>query len=606
MRYTFSIVFLLFSIGLQSQNLRLQKWCSGEGLDFTCYPPTKFATVALGYESNTSICDSAGNLLCYYSNNEVYNRLHQRMPNGFNILGDEAKQWSLLIPAPIKDKYYLITEFQDWNDWQYYVSYTVIDMSLNNGLGDVTEKNKIIVKRYAPTISATHHANGRDIWLLLTNDKSNIYDAFLITPTGIAPPVSSQAFVPVTPRFFKFSANSQKAALMCEFLSTGSDQTFIFNFNPATGQLTENFYFDEMSTGMSFSADGSKFYFSNFYWSAQYDVNTRHKTLLTGFPYCQSLQLASDGRIYGLADNNDLLVIHYPTLEGVASNYEKTGLKLNGFFPNLIESPFGCLPLAGNYTIAPNKPYACRNFKSFNQAIEALKCGGISDAVTFDVASGTYNEQITIPYITGSSASDTITFRSASGVNSDVALKSTLNKQIAVLILDSTAYLRFYNLTIENARIQTFASDDTTKNCLNIINSKNIIFENNRFFAPIVYLPDLAYGVCSVGGCDSVKLNKNMLNNGTEGYWITKSSHLKIADNHIQNYRNSGIITSQSEYVHINGNYLKSTSNVSLSGISLSLNSKNVLVEKNIINLTSNAITIYGVVGIGFFYGYRC
>ncbi|HRZ50088.1 MAG TPA: hypothetical protein P5338_11910, partial [Bacteroidales bacterium] len=65
--------------------------------------------------------------------------------------------------------------------------------------------------------------------------------------------------------------------------------------------------------------------------------------------------------------------------------------------------------LSGNYTIGG----AGANFPSFSAAVTALEQCGISGPVVFNVAPGTYNEQITIPWISGSSAINTITFQSA-------------------------------------------------------------------------------------------------------------------------------------------------------------------------------------------------
>jgi len=70
--------------------------------------------------------------------------------------------------------------------------------------------------------------------------------------------------------------------------------------------------------------------------------------------------------------------------------------------------------MAGIYTIdfatATNYPGGS-NFQSFNEAVQALKCSGISASVTFNVATGTYTEQVAIPLISGVTAIDTITFQ---------------------------------------------------------------------------------------------------------------------------------------------------------------------------------------------------
>ena len=51
------------------------------------------------------------------------------------------------------------------------------------------------------------------------------------------------------------------------------------------------------------------------------------------------------------------------------------------------------------------------NFNSFTDAISALGVCGISGPVVFNVKQGTYTEQVTIPAVTGASATNKITFQ---------------------------------------------------------------------------------------------------------------------------------------------------------------------------------------------------
>src|SRR5437762_3550525 len=75
--------------------------------------------------------------------------------------------------------------------------------------------------------------------------------------------------------------------------------------------------------------------------------------------------------------------------------------------------------LSGNYTINPSGS-GSTNFKSFSNAVDTLKKYGVSGPVTYLVADGTYTEKISIPAITGASATNRITFQSASGDSSKV------------------------------------------------------------------------------------------------------------------------------------------------------------------------------------------
>ena len=83
-------------------------------------------------------------------------------------------------------------------------------------------------------------------------------------------------------------------------------------------------------------------------------------------------------------------------------------------------SAAGLSPLSGIYTIGAGG--GSRNFASFTAAVEALRTNGVAGAVVFEVASGTYTEQVAIPDISGGSASNTVTFRSATGDAADAVL----------------------------------------------------------------------------------------------------------------------------------------------------------------------------------------
>jgi hypothetical protein len=106
--------------------------------------------------------------------------------------------------------------------------------------------------------------------------------------------------------------------------------------------------------------------------------------------------------------------------------------------------------LSGTYTIDPNGS-GTTNYTSFADAALALNQCGINGAVTFNVASGTYNEQIKLMPINGSSATNTITFQSASGDSSLVTLKYNANAMADnyVIDLDGVAYIEFKDMTFE-------------------------------------------------------------------------------------------------------------------------------------------------------------
>ena len=130
-------------------------------------------------EGCTSISDTNGNLLFYTDGQTVWNRNHQIMPNGnyfggTGLLGDPSSTSSgLIVPKPDEPtKYYIFTvDEPHHNNASVYpnqfsgnydsggtvpiaddgfnngLNYSLVDMDLNGGLGDVdvTEKNRPLV-----------------------------------------------------------------------------------------------------------------------------------------------------------------------------------------------------------------------------------------------------------------------------------------------------------------------------------------------------------------------------------------------------------------------------------------------------------------------------
>src|ERR1700743_1472546 len=69
-----------------------------------------------------------------------------------------------------------------------------------------------------------------------------------------------------------------------------------------------------------------------------------------------------------------------------------------------------CEALRGHYTIGKAEG---SDFTTINEAVSALKCGGVAGATTFPLQSGTYNERIVFSSIPGASATNTVTFESS-------------------------------------------------------------------------------------------------------------------------------------------------------------------------------------------------
>ncbi len=119
------------------------------------------------------------------------------------------------------------------------------------------------------------------------------------------------------------------------------------------------------------------------------------------------------------------------------------------------------------------------DYASIEEAVNALKCGGVNGPVTFLLEDGQYSERIDLSYIQGASAQNTITFESAKGNNSDVVLASTSPDAPYTVRLNNAAYISFENLTIENKTGNTGNTvrlDGPSRN----ISFKNVVLNGNE------------------------------------------------------------------------------------------------------------------------------
>lgn len=119
--------------------------------------------------------------------------------------------------------------------------------------------------------------------------------------------------------------------------------------------------------------------------------------------------------------------------------------------------------LSGAYTINPTLAASATNYQSFHSAITDLDSGkrydggtangsGVKGRVVFNIAAGSYEERLNITYISGSSATNTITFQSDSKDSTKVLLyypSSYSTKGNYTLQLDSAAFISFRHITIE-------------------------------------------------------------------------------------------------------------------------------------------------------------
>jgi len=234
----------------------------GYGLDFNSGEAVQITGAMSTNEGCTAYSDSAGNLL-FYSNGggrtavsgqdpgHIWNRNHEVMYDmqGIEGGGFSAAQSSVIIPAPGEPNiYYLFTV----DEIEHYIDatpeilalqpngrgfrYFKIDLSLNNGLGEVVEADVPLYDYSFEGLCAIRHANGTDYWILINQGEVGI-GVYSVTSEGVT---LSSVFETDTPQSGIIKASPIAGNPLfpcCSKVAISSGQ--LLDFNLSTGILSD-------------------------------------------------------------------------------------------------------------------------------------------------------------------------------------------------------------------------------------------------------------------------------------------------------------------------------------------------------------------------------
>ncbi|MBX2929260.1 MAG: gliding motility-associated C-terminal domain-containing protein [Saprospiraceae bacterium] len=248
-------LFLLFGavVGWQMLHAQPQRraniWHFGnrEGMDFSCGVPMKVTnTKIVSVEGATSICDENGQLLFYTNggggrrgssliNGAIWNRNRDLMYDMQNLDGGgiSSAQGAIVVPDPAAgNRYYLFTvdEFESIGFPQREhrgLSYLLINMNLNNGLGVVNQSNNRVYRPAVECITAARHSNGSDYWILTVDFDSRDLIVTSVTASGVQSPLQYPRQIGTVPSVLKLSPNGL-------FLFDG---VALYHFNASDGSI---------------------------------------------------------------------------------------------------------------------------------------------------------------------------------------------------------------------------------------------------------------------------------------------------------------------------------------------------------------------------------
>lgn len=352
------ICFLLFfTVTGYGQNYNNWFLKDGVFLDFNSGKPTylridSLVRPSLEYTGHASISDKTGKLLFYTDGYNVWNAQNKVMPNGMMAASiTSISQSSLIVPHPGNpNQYYLFTTNYSGVGG---LNYSVIDMTLDNGRGDISNiKNVKLPGNILGLTTAIQMANGKDFWII-AHDRYTSFYVYRLTASGIdANPVltsiGSSYFTSYGLGYLKHSKKGEKLAMS----NYGLGLFEIFNFDITTGSISEVITSPAsypFAYGVEFSPDDSRLYVScgDSLFSI-YQINLKagtpsdiiNSTLLIANPQSLPpggqmgcLQKGPDCKIYAAKENiNTIGVINDPDALGSACNYVDDQLVLPVFF----------------------------------------------------------------------------------------------------------------------------------------------------------------------------------------------------------------------------------------------------------------------------------
>lgn len=319
---------------------------SNAGLDFNSSPPAPISNGQINtLEGSATIADANGLILFYTDGTKAYDRNHNLMPNGTDGLGGDASssQSAVVVPYPgHNDKYFLFTVSAYVNS---NLVFSIVDMSLNNGMGDIMPGAKAIpvLNGTGEYIQATLSGDGTFWWVLTHKSGTSDYYAFKLTSSGLDlgnPVISSTGTATTTQGdigFLKFN-NLGTKIVRTSYISNHFN---ISDFDNDTGVVSNTLHIPLNSAYSAEFSPNSRFLYVSAYSSLglkQYDLqagNTVTQIAASAYSYSNvntgALQTAPNGKIYSSRYGaHSLDVIHAPNLPGASANFQLNGQSLGG------------------------------------------------------------------------------------------------------------------------------------------------------------------------------------------------------------------------------------------------------------------------------------
>jgi gliding motility-associated-like protein len=383
------VVLISFFIELQqcvAQQYNTWYFGAGAGLSFnaggTSLPYALTDGINDINEGNASISDENGNILFYVNGITVFNRIHQVMLNGGNLMGNaSAVQSSLIIPVPGNDSiYYIFTADAVENNFANGYRYSIVNIKHDGGKGEVVTKNILLNGSSTERLTAARHANGIDVWIIGNERNSNVFKAWLMTCTGLqGTPVTSTVGIVMNDEGLGMMKVSPDGSLLCQtnYPDFTGNIFQLFDFDNAIGILSNPRVISNPGTiylNCEFSPDSKLLYvtrgtnsfidqFETKLGSAA-AINASRVSIPAIYGF-YGIQTGPDEKIYLNRHTTKLSVISYPNVKGIGCTFELEKIDLGNR-----NGVLGLPSAINDGPVDPNNNFSFRVIDSCNGIIQ--------------------------------------------------------------------------------------------------------------------------------------------------------------------------------------------------------------------------------------------
>lgn len=356
-------------------------------VDFNTSTPTATTVNTISTnEGSSSISDANGNLLFYTDGVRVWNKNSIQMPNGFGLLGSASSTQSALIVPCNCNKYYIFTTDAAENQYANGLSYSVVDMTLNGGLGDVVIQNVVLLPKAAEKIAAVRDSGGNGFWVVAHAMGSNRFFSYHVTPNSDCKLNPQAARISAVGSSYSGSGGGNFGQGQMKISPDGTRLAHAgLSYGP--GSFVELFQFDtttgavsnlaaatvrDTSTssgfyGIEFSPDskvlfatttvGTNFLYRYDITSNTLGVRSTLHTFGSSNYLAGALQLAPDGRIYLARNSNAFLnVLTTPSVNSPNGGWTTAPFNLAAGSSSRLGLP---AVVAGNFSCGPTPDVCC-------------------------------------------------------------------------------------------------------------------------------------------------------------------------------------------------------------------------------------------------------